>query len=81
MPGILGPGILFTIDEICGNKPLASSGNVPSVPLEGARITSAVEGRSPLLRADGLLNVDGLPIYKMADFELALVPVADLTES
>jgi len=41
-----------------------------------ARITSAVEGRSPLLRADGLLSVDGLPIYKMADFELALVPVA-----
>ena len=46
-----------------------------------ARITSVVEGRSPLLCADGLLSVDGLPIYKMADFELALVPVADLTES
>jgi len=29
---------------------------------------------SPSLRADGLLQVDGLPIYKMEDFELALVP-------
>ena len=43
-----------------------------------ALITHAFEGPSPTLRADGLLRVDGLPIYKMNDFELTLAPAADI---
>lgn len=42
-----------------------------------ALITHVIEDPSPLIRADGLLSVDGLPIYKMENFELALVPAAD----
>jgi 3-hydroxymyristoyl/3-hydroxydecanoyl-(acyl carrier protein) dehydratase len=42
-----------------------------------ARITDAIDGPSPLIRADGLLNVDGLPIYKMEKFELALTPAGE----
>lgn len=42
-----------------------------------AVITHIESGASPMLRADGLLSVDGLPIYKMQNFELALVPAAD----
>ena len=44
-----------------------------------ALITHVREGRSPTIRANGLLSVDGLPIYKMENFELALVPAADNT--
>jgi hypothetical protein len=43
-----------------------------------ALITHAAEGPSPTLRADGLLRVDGLPIYKMNDFELTLAPRTDI---
>jgi 3-hydroxymyristoyl/3-hydroxydecanoyl-(acyl carrier protein) dehydratase len=39
-------------------------------------ITHINDGPSPMMRADGLLSVDGLPIYKMQNFELALVPAA-----
>ena len=42
-----------------------------------ALITGITDGPSPTLRADGLLSVDGLPIYKMENFELSLVPAAD----
>ncbi|MGA6924758.1 MAG: beta-ketoacyl synthase N-terminal-like domain-containing protein [Desulfosarcina sp.] len=42
-----------------------------------ARITHLAEGSSPSIRAEGLLKVDGLPIYKMENFELALVPARD----
>lgn len=38
-----------------------------------ALITKVQDGSTPTLRADGLLSVDGLPIYKMENFELALV--------
>ncbi len=44
-----------------------------------ALITQVGDGRSPTIRADGLLSVDGLPIYKMENFELALVPATDNT--
>ena len=44
-----------------------------------ALITRVRDGRSPSIRADGLLSVDGLPIYKMENFELALVPPAGNT--
>jgi hypothetical protein len=40
-------------------------------------ITHVWKPLSPSIRADGLLSVDGLPIYKMENFELALVPAAD----
>jgi 3-hydroxymyristoyl/3-hydroxydecanoyl-(acyl carrier protein) dehydratase len=39
-----------------------------------ALITHLQDGSHPMLRADGLLSVDGRPIYKMENFELALVP-------
>ena len=42
-----------------------------------AVITHIESGASPMMRADGLLSVDGLPIYKMQNFELALIPAAD----
>jgi 3-hydroxymyristoyl/3-hydroxydecanoyl-(acyl carrier protein) dehydratase len=42
-----------------------------------ALITHMRDGHSPIIRANGLLSVDGLPIYKMENFELALVPAAD----
>jgi 3-hydroxymyristoyl/3-hydroxydecanoyl-(acyl carrier protein) dehydratase len=42
-----------------------------------ARITRVSEGPSPVMRADGLLSVDGLPIYKMENFELGLVPTTE----
>ena len=42
-----------------------------------AVVTHIDDGPSPVLRADGLLSVDGLSIYKMQNFELALVPAAD----
>jgi 3-hydroxymyristoyl/3-hydroxydecanoyl-(acyl carrier protein) dehydratase len=42
-----------------------------------ALITRVTDGPSPAIRADGLLSVDGLPIYKMENFELALIPAAD----
>ena len=42
-----------------------------------ALITRVIHGPSPMIRADGLLSVDGLPIYKMENFELALIPAAD----
>jgi len=38
-----------------------------------ALITHLHDGLSPTIRANGLLSVDGLPIYKMENFELALV--------
>jgi 3-hydroxymyristoyl/3-hydroxydecanoyl-(acyl carrier protein) dehydratase len=41
-----------------------------------ALITHITEGEAPVIRADGLLTVDGLPIYKMQNFEMALVPAA-----
>ena len=44
-----------------------------------ALITHVCEGPSPAIRANGLLKVDGLPIYTMENFELALVPAADNT--
>jgi len=40
-----------------------------------AQVTQATDGSAPFIRADGLLSVDGLPIYKMENFELALVRV------
>ncbi len=46
-----------------------------------ARITRASEGASPIVRADGLLSVDGLPIYKMENFELGLVPATEAAQS
>ena len=42
-----------------------------------AVITHIEFGATPMMRADGLLSVDGLPIYKMQNFELALIPAAD----
>jgi 3-hydroxymyristoyl/3-hydroxydecanoyl-(acyl carrier protein) dehydratase len=42
-------------------------------------ITHITDGPSPVMRADGLLSVDGLPIYKMQNFELALVPAGTIT--
>jgi PfaB family protein len=42
-----------------------------------AQVTRITDGASPVIRADGLLGVDGLPIYKMENFELALVPETD----
>ncbi len=42
-----------------------------------AVVTNVEDGPSPVLRADGLLSVDGLSIYKMQNFELALIPAAD----
>ncbi len=42
-----------------------------------ALITDMIDGPLPIIRADGLLSVDGLPIYKMENFELALVPAAE----
>ena len=44
-----------------------------------ALITRMIDGPSPVIRADGLLTVDGLPIYKMENFELSLIPAADNT--
>ena len=41
-----------------------------------ALIVHLLDGPSPVIRADGLLSVDGLPIYTMENFELALVPAA-----
>ena len=41
-----------------------------------AIVTRIEDGAAPIIRADGLLSVDGLPIYKMQNFELALVPAA-----
>jgi acyl transferase domain-containing protein/3-hydroxymyristoyl/3-hydroxydecanoyl-(acyl carrier protein) dehydratase len=41
-----------------------------------ARITRILDGPVPTLRADGLLGVDGLPIYKMENFEMALIPAS-----
>jgi 3-hydroxymyristoyl/3-hydroxydecanoyl-(acyl carrier protein) dehydratase len=38
------------------------------------------DGPAPVLRADGLLSVDGLPIYRMENFELALEPAAGSME-
>jgi 3-hydroxymyristoyl/3-hydroxydecanoyl-(acyl carrier protein) dehydratase len=45
-----------------------------------ALITRVRDGRTPTIRANGLLSVDGLPIYKMENFELALVPAAGKTK-
>jgi len=42
-----------------------------------ARITRVADSPDPLLKSDGLLSVDGLPIYKMENFELALVPATE----
>jgi 3-hydroxymyristoyl/3-hydroxydecanoyl-(acyl carrier protein) dehydratase len=42
-----------------------------------ARIACVADSPAPLLKADGLLSVDGLPIYKMENFELALVPATE----
>ncbi|BBO73630.1 type I polyketide synthase [Desulfosarcina widdelii] len=42
-----------------------------------ARIACVADSPTPLIRADGLLSVDGLPIYKMENFELALVPATE----
>jgi 3-hydroxymyristoyl/3-hydroxydecanoyl-(acyl carrier protein) dehydratase len=42
-----------------------------------ALITHVLDGPSPAIRANGLLSVDGLPIYKMENFELTLTPAAD----
>ncbi len=42
-----------------------------------AVITHVLDGPSPAIRANGLLSVDGLPIYKMENFELALIPATD----
>jgi len=45
-----------------------------------ALITRVRDGGAPTIRANGLLSVDGLPIYKMENFELALVPAAGKTK-
>ena len=42
-----------------------------------ADITRVQTDPVPMIEADGLLSVDGLPIYKMNDFVLALVPAGD----
>ena len=42
-----------------------------------AQITDRIDGPTPVIRADGLLRVDGLAIYKMENFEMALVPKAE----
>jgi hypothetical protein len=42
-----------------------------------AHITHVEEEPTPLLRADGYLQVDGLYIYEMKDFGLRLVPADD----
>jgi 3-hydroxymyristoyl/3-hydroxydecanoyl-(acyl carrier protein) dehydratase len=42
-----------------------------------AEIVHVHESPSPTIRANGLLSVDGLPIYTMENFELALVPSTD----
>jgi len=42
-----------------------------------AQIALVADSPHPLIRADGLLSVDGLPIYKMENFELALVPATE----
>ena len=42
-----------------------------------AQVSHITDDPAPVIRADGLLSVDGLPIYKMEHFELALVPQAE----
>jgi len=41
-----------------------------------AVITKIQEAPLPVIQADGYLNVDGLPIYKLENFGIKLVPVA-----
>jgi len=41
-----------------------------------AVITKIQEAPLPVIQADGYLKVDGLPIYKLENFGIALVPVA-----
>ena len=41
-----------------------------------AQITHITDSPTPVIQADGLLSVDGLAIYKMENFKLALVPAA-----
>jgi acyl transferase domain-containing protein/3-hydroxymyristoyl/3-hydroxydecanoyl-(acyl carrier protein) dehydratase len=43
-----------------------------------ATITEIVEGSSPTVWAEGYLSVDGLPIYRMEDFGIRLLPVSDV---
>ncbi|MGD9248500.1 MAG: hypothetical protein PVI60_11110, partial [Desulfobacteraceae bacterium] len=40
-----------------------------------ALVTQVVEGQTPLIMADGSLQVDGIYIYKMEGFGLRLVPL------
>ncbi|WP_155308821.1 beta-ketoacyl synthase N-terminal-like domain-containing protein [Desulfosarcina ovata] len=46
-----------------------------------ASVTQIKDGPAPVIRADGLLWVDGLAIYKMENFDLALVPATGATTS
>ena len=39
-----------------------------------ASLTEVRPGPEPVLKADGFVRVDGLPIYEMRDFGLRLVP-------
>jgi 3-hydroxymyristoyl/3-hydroxydecanoyl-(acyl carrier protein) dehydratase len=41
-----------------------------------AQITHITDRPMPVIQADGILSVDGLAIYKMENFKLALVPAA-----
>ena len=43
-----------------------------------AVVTNMVEKPFPVLTADSLLTVDGLPIYHMEQFSIGLVPVASI---
>jgi 3-hydroxymyristoyl/3-hydroxydecanoyl-(acyl carrier protein) dehydratase len=40
-----------------------------------AAITAVIESPHPALIAEGLLMVDGLPIYRMEEFGIELVPI------
>ena len=42
-----------------------------------AVITEIHEGESPIIKADGFLQVDSIIIYEMKDFGLRLVPAGD----
>jgi 3-hydroxymyristoyl/3-hydroxydecanoyl-(acyl carrier protein) dehydratase len=42
-----------------------------------AKISAKQDGPFPQMSAEGLLSVDGLPIYKMENFKLALMPAIE----
>jgi hypothetical protein len=39
-----------------------------------AVISELSDGKTPTIKADGILSVDGLPIYQLENFGIRLVP-------